>query len=232
MSRIINTKSVEKFSPDPYIISVINCGSWVAYAIVTPDRQAPLITNLIGTAVNIIYVLVFAFNNPIQPDFRRKVFGASVFMAAVLTIVFLVIPNAGDWGKSDAKVESSVLGTVSDVFNVLMYAGPLTIMSTVIKTKSVEYMPLALTIGTSFCSFTWLWYGFVVKDPYIIIPNGGGALLCVCQIILYTTYCNTAETKAAREKYQERKSLGRGSLGPLSQFNEDEKKEATQKLIV
>ncbi|GMH66900.1 hypothetical protein TL16_g04536 [Triparma laevis f. inornata] len=142
MSRIINSGSVE-------IISVINCGSWVLYALVTPDRQAPLITNLIGTAVNVAYVLVFAFNNPVQPQFKRKVLGALIFMAVVFGVVFGIVPRAGDWGdKSDAEVESDVLGSVSDVFNVLMYAGPLTIMSTVIKTKSVEFMPLALTIGT------------------------------------------------------------------------------------
>ena len=58
---------MQLFSPDPYIISCINCGSWVLYALVTPDRQAPLITNLIGSAVNVCYVLVFAMNRPVQP---------------------------------------------------------------------------------------------------------------------------------------------------------------------
>lgn len=73
------------------------------YALVTPDRQAPLITNLIGTAVNVAYVLVFAFNNPVQPQFKRKVLGALVFMAVVFGVVFGIVPRAGDWGdKSDA----------------------------------------------------------------------------------------------------------------------------------
>ena len=116
------------------------------------------------------------------------------------------------------------MGTVSDVFNVLMYGGPLTIISTVVKTRSVEYMPLALTVGTSFCSFTWLWYGFVVGDWYVIIPNGGGAILCVCQVALYGAYCKTEES---------RKAFAKGAQGSHGKKEErEEKVEQTHRLIV
>ena len=93
-----------------------------------------------------------------------------------------------------------ILGAAADVLNILMYAGPLTIMSTVIRTKSIEYMPLALTLGTTFCSTAWLGYGFCVSDVAILIPNAGGAFLSLCQIVLYCCYCNTLESRRAIEK--------------------------------
>mmetsp|Transcript_27787 Transcript_27787/g.55541 ORF Transcript_27787/g.55541 Transcript_27787/m.55541 type:complete len:247 (-) Transcript_27787:35-775(-) len=204
MSRIIKNNSVELFSPDPYIISFINCASWVLYALATPDRTAPLITNFIGTVVNVAYVGVFAANNPVQPSFGYKALGGFAFFAGVYVVVWHIVPSAVSSSKTDDELRSSIMGTVSDVFNVLMYGGPLTIMSTVVKTRSVEFMPLALTVGTSFCSFTWLWYGFAVRDWYVIIPNGGGAALCVCQVVLYATYCRTEES---------RKAFAKGGLG-------------------
>ncbi len=200
----MKNRTVESFSPDPYIISCVNCACWVMYAIVTPDRLSPLITNAIGLIVNACYTLVFAVNGP-PGNFANKVALCTTLTVGVAMIAFFVAPaNRNIFGISDSKtsseISSDVLGTTADIFNILMYGGPLTIMSTVIKSKSVEYMPLLLTLGTSFCSFTWLCYGFVTGDWFILIPNGGGALLCICQIILYCTYCGTDESKRAFSK--------------------------------
>ena len=80
-------------------------------------------------------------------------------------------------------------------------------MNTVISTKSVEFMPLGLTVGASLCSFTWLAYGWCVGDWFILVPNGGGAILCSAQIMLYCTYAGTEESRAAFERIRvERRS--------------------------
>jgi hypothetical protein len=76
-----------------------------------------------------------------------------------------------------------------------MYAGPLTIITTVLRSRSVEYMPLPLTLGTILCSSSWLGYGLVVEDVAIITPNAGGTVLGIMQIALYMCYVNTEESK-------------------------------------
>jgi solute carrier family 50 (sugar transporter) len=76
-----------------------------------------------------------------------------------------------------------------------MYAGPLTIITTVLRSRSVEYMPLPLTLGTILCSSSWLGYGLVVEDVAIIVPNAGGTVLGIMQIALYMCYVNTEESK-------------------------------------
>jgi len=89
---------------------------------------------------------------------------------------------SGDSGQTD------FLGILASTFNTLMYGSPLSIMFQVIQTKSVEFMPLPLTIMTSFSCITWGLYAFYVGDIFIGIPNYIGILLCILQYILYGTY--------------------------------------------
>ncbi|GMI32601.1 hypothetical protein TeGR_g11652 [Tetraparma gracilis] len=217
MLRIIRSKATLSFSPDPYLMSVANCFFWVFYALpsVTPDRTSPLITNLIGAVINTAYVGVFMYHAP-GGVFWKKFWGLLFFVVFVGCMVFFVVPENRSWfnlseDKTDAEIRSDMLGFVADVFNIGMYGGPLTIINTVIRTKSVEFMPLPLTVGTSLCSFTWLAYGACVGDWFILIPNGGGAIFCVAQIVLYCTYCGTDESKAAFERVKkERAAQGTG----------------------
>ena len=233
MMRIRRSQSTLFFSPDPYIFSLINCVFWTLYALpsVTPDRTSPLITNCIGAVINLAYIVVFANNNPPE-TFWSKVWAMAGTIAFVFSVIFFFAPSHASWfglpsETSTAEIESNLLGTLSDVFNIMMYGGPLTIMSTVIRTKSVEFMPLPLTVGTSLCSFTWLAYGTVVGDKFIIIPNGGGAVFCVAQIILYCTYCGTEESRAAFERVRLEKEKFGGADGGRSEEEQQQRREAT-----
>jgi hypothetical protein len=58
----------------------------------------------------------------------------------------------------------------------------------VVRTQSVEYMPLGLTIGVGVCAGCWIVYGALADDRYILIPNITGIVLCAFQLALYVTY--------------------------------------------
>uniref|UniRef100_A0A0E0QNP6 Bidirectional sugar transporter SWEET n=1 Tax=Oryza rufipogon TaxID=4529 RepID=A0A0E0QNP6_ORYRU len=53
-----------------------------------------------------------------------------------------------------------------------MYSSPLTIMSQVVKTKSVEYMPLLLSVVSFLNGLCWTSYALIRFDIFITIPNG------------------------------------------------------------
>ncbi|GMH49303.1 hypothetical protein TrRE_jg3645, partial [Triparma retinervis] len=209
------------FSPDPYIFSLCNCTLWVLWALVTPDRTAPLQTNTIGTIIYVFYLVVYSTGSPGR-TFFKKIGMSAAMLVVVGMIAFWVAPKIDiiREGRTSLEVSSMIFGFAADTFNVLMYAGPLTIMSTVVRTKSVEFMPLPLTLGTILCSSTWLGYGLVVGDSTIIIPNAGGTGLGLVQIVLYGCYANTEESKLARSKVEDlnmsfehyRKSLQAGNL--------------------
>jgi solute carrier family 50 protein (sugar transporter) len=64
-------------------------------------------------------------------------------------------------------------------------------MGTVVRTKSVEYMPLSLSVCTLLCALSWSVYAIYVGDATILVPNILGVLLAIVQLGLYATYCGS-----------------------------------------
>ncbi|XP_044430998.1 bidirectional sugar transporter SWEET6a-like [Triticum aestivum] len=76
-------------------------------------------------------------------------------------------------------------GILCVIFGLAMYASPLTIMGKVIKTKSVEYMPFFLSLGSFLNGVCWTSYALIKFDLYVTIPNGLSALF---GLVLYACY--------------------------------------------
>ena len=215
MRTIRTSRRVLSFSPDPYLISSMNCASWVFYAIITPDRLQPLITNLIGVAFNLSYSVVFL--KSIHPELdtpslalrtSRKIFALVAIYLLLLGTTLLLLPKLTPklylepTSDMDALLhtQSELVGLFAAAQNILMYAGPLTVMSQVIRTKSVEFMPLPLTMGTLFCSGSWFWYGLLTDDLNILIPNITGLFLGAIQVAIYLKYYNNYKEKNSIEQ--------------------------------
>ena len=64
-----------------------------------------------------------------------------------------------------------------------MYAAPLNVVRLVARTKSVEFMPLGLTVGTLACSVAWTAYALLVADLSILVPNLCGDVLGVVEVL-------------------------------------------------
>ncbi|KAG7552689.1 SWEET sugar transporter [Arabidopsis thaliana x Arabidopsis arenosa] len=93
------------------------------------------------------------------------------------------------------------VGIVCCVFNVMMYASPLSVMKMVIKTKSVEFMPFWLSVAGFLNAGVWTIYALMPFDPFMAIPNGIGSLFGLAQLILYGAYYkSTKKIMAEREK--------------------------------
>ena len=61
----------------------------------------------------------------------------------------------------------------------------MTVIGTVLRTRSVEYMPLPLSAMTLLCSSSWLWYSVLVVDTFIMVPNGIGVILGILQVLCW-----------------------------------------------
>eukprot|EP00301_Raphidiophrys_heterophryoidea_P019608 c4510_g1_i1.p1 GENE.c4510_g1_i1~~c4510_g1_i1.p1 ORF type:complete len:241 (-),score=38.59 c4510_g1_i1:120-842(-) len=206
MRKIARDKDVRMYSSFTYVVSMFQCALWVTYAIVTPDRLQPLITNLIGATLEAGYVVVFLYYARGEARTRTLKMGlvAVLSFLVIILVVLLAVPH---WsfvkpiGKnSDDSRETTFLGMVCVVINIIMYGSPLSVMSLVIKTKSVEFMPFPITIGTILSASMWLVYGLIESDINITIPNMSGVALGVAQLILYLIYCDWGKSRISNSQ--------------------------------
>ncbi|KAF3444672.1 hypothetical protein FNV43_RR14365 [Rhamnella rubrinervis] len=182
--KIAKKKDVEEFKPDPYIATVLNCMFWVFYGMpfVRPDSILVVTINSIGLVLELIYLSIFftyARNNG-----RKKVLiGLAVELAFFVVIVVITLLTLHGPTK-----RSLMVGIICDIFNIIMYTSPLTIMKKVITTKSVRYMPFYLSLTNFLNGSVWTAFALIKFDVYILVSNGLGAISGAVQLILYACY--------------------------------------------
>ncbi|KAK7266127.1 hypothetical protein RIF29_18767 [Crotalaria pallida] len=183
--KIIKKKDVEEFKPDPYLATVLNCAFWVFYGLpfVHPNSLLVVTINCVGLVFEFAYLTIFFIYATNKG--RRKV----LFWLLMEAIFFAVIVLVTMLALHGTHKRSLVVGVICDVFNVMMYASPLTIMAKVIKTKSVKYMPFWLSLANFLNGVCWTTYALIHPfDIYVLISNSIGACSGIVQLILYACY--------------------------------------------
>ncbi|KAJ4835014.1 hypothetical protein Tsubulata_013269 [Turnera subulata] len=202
--QIVKKGSVEQFSPVPYLATLINCMVWVLYGLpmVHPDSTLVITINGTGTAIEIVFLILFIIYS--DKKGRNKVLLiilVEVIFIAVLAVLVLTLVHG-------TKKRTLVVGIVCILFNIMMYASPLSVMKMVITTKSVEYMPLSISLASFANGLAWGIYALLRFDAFILAPNGSGTVLALAQLILYATYYKSTQRQIAA-----RQSQGKGEVG-------------------
>lgn len=181
--RIIRKKSTEQFSCIPYVITLLNCllSMWYGLPFVSPNNVLVVYVSSIGGVLEAIYVLIFLIFAPKKE--KAKICGYLFVVLSIFSCLALVSLLAFHGNK-----RKLLCGFAFTVSCIMMYGSPLSVMRLVIKSKSVEYMPFFLSLSVFICSASWLIFGLLGKDPFILVPNGIGALLGAVQLILYAIY--------------------------------------------
>ncbi|XP_022156697.1 bidirectional sugar transporter SWEET4-like [Momordica charantia] len=182
--KIIKNKTVEEFKPDPYIATVLNCMFWIFYGMpfVHPDSVLVVTINGIGLVIELAYLAIFVFY---ADNKGRKKVGVCLLIEVIFVVIIAVITMLVLHGT---KNRSLMVGIICDVFNIMMYVSPLTIMKKVIMTKSVKYMPFTLSLANFFNGCIWTAYALIKFDIYMLISNGVGAISGFFQLVLYAYY--------------------------------------------
>ncbi|XP_021677988.2 bidirectional sugar transporter SWEET4-like [Hevea brasiliensis] len=187
---ILKSKSVGEFKPDSYLATILNCSLWSFYGLPVVHKDTLLMSiNSIGLAMEAIYVTIFFIHA--QRNGRVK-----VIKWIFIELVFLAILVACILKFSDTHEQrSKIVGIICLVFNVLMYASPLTMMRKVIIKKSVKYMPFYLSLAIFLNGIIWVFYAVVDKlDVFILIGNSVGILSGATQLVLHACYNNVQTT--------------------------------------
>lgn len=207
--------SVEQFSPAPYLATLLNCMLWVVYGlpIVHPHSTLVVTINGAGCLIEITFIILFL----IYSDGKQRIKVVAMLLvevAVVAAVAILVITLVHTYER-----RSLIIGTMCIVFCIMMYVAPLSVMKLVIATKSVEYMPLSISLASLANGVCWTTYALIRFDLYITIPNGLGTLFGIAQLILYATFY-----KSTKRQLEARKAKGDAGLGMTEVVIGDTKK--------
>ncbi|KAM7525912.1 hypothetical protein LguiA_015814 [Lonicera macranthoides] len=178
-------RSVEQYSPAPYLATLINCAFWVLYGLpmVHPHSIPVLTINGSGFIIELVYLSLFLIYSERKKRLKLILIMLAEFIFIAVSALLVLTTLA-----HRPKLRLTIVGSISMLGCSIMYASPLLVMKLVINTKSVEYMPLFLSIASFANGICWTCYALIRFDPYIAAPNGTGALLGLAQLVLYATY--------------------------------------------
>ncbi|KAK9292992.1 hypothetical protein L1049_020975 [Liquidambar formosana] len=195
--RVVKKKSTENYKALPYITTLMSTSLWTFYGLLKPGGLLVFTVNGAGAVLQFIYVTLFLIYAP--KDIKVK----SMKLVAILDVGFLGSVIAVTLLAIHGSLRLTFVGVLCAALTLGMYASPLTVMTTVVKTKSVEYMPFFLSFFLFLNAGVWSAYAVLVKDFYIGVPNAIGFLLGSAQLILYAIYNNKSESTKSTEAMEE-----------------------------
>ncbi|XP_057767543.1 bidirectional sugar transporter SWEET14-like [Salvia miltiorrhiza] len=192
--RIIKKKTTEGFKCVPYVVALFSSMLWIYYAYLKSNEILLITINSVGCFVETIYISIYM--TYASKERRLRALKQTILLDVIgfgsilfFTLFFL---------KGHQRVV--VLGWICVILAAVVYLAPLAIMKQVIRTKSVEFMPISLSFALSLSAVMWFFYGLLLKDIYIAIPNTVGFVFGLLQIFLYYFYKNSNIDYAEKQK--------------------------------
>ena len=197
MLKVCKACTLGDFDSVPFMAMLVMASFWCVYALpfVTPCRVQVLVCNAIGVTLSLAYIAIFL---RLADSTRRRKIGAGCAISAALAVGVSVTALVVDASLPHAA--SQILGGACIAGAIAAFGAPLLIVGKVIQTRSVEYMPLGLTLAITANCFVWAIYGLLTADTFVLICNGSGLLLGIVQLGVYVSvacFCTPNEGEAA-----------------------------------
>ncbi|BAF24268.1 bidirectional sugar transporter SWEET11 [Oryza sativa Japonica Group] len=180
--QVYKKKSTGGYSSVPYVVALFSSVLWIFYALVKTNSRPLLTINAFGCGVEAAYIVLYLVYAPRRARLRTLAFflllDVAAFALIVVTTLYLV----------PKPHQVKFLGSVCLAFSMAVFVAPLSIIFKVIKTKSVEFMPIGLSVCLTLSAVAWFCYGLFTKDPYVMYPNVGGFFFSCVQMGLYFWY--------------------------------------------
>nr|XP_043636220.1 bidirectional sugar transporter SWEET9-like [Erigeron canadensis] len=182
--KVYKKKSTEGFQSIPYVIGLFSAMLWIYYALLKGNAMLLITINSVGIFIQTFYLCVFVFYAP------KKARMESLKLITLFIIVgFGLIVLLTEFLVKGVK-RGVIVGWICLIFSLCVFVAPLGVVRQVIKTKSVEYMPILLSLALTLSAVMWFFYGLLLGDYNIAIPNTLGFTFGIIQIILYFIYKN------------------------------------------
>ncbi|GJZ13160.1 SWEET sugar transporter [Tanacetum coccineum] len=138
----------------------------------------------VGCFIETLYICFFLFYAPKKARMENLKLIVMLIVVGFGLIVILTQFFASGVNRG------VIVGWICLVFSLCVFVAPLGVLRQVIKTRSLEYMPILLSVALTLSAVMWFFYGLLLGDFNIAIPNVLGFLFGIIQMILYFVYKN------------------------------------------
>ncbi|KAE9446039.1 hypothetical protein C3L33_21992, partial [Rhododendron williamsianum] len=195
--QIHKKKSTEGFQSVPYVVALFSAMLLMYYAFLKTDATLLITINSFGCFIETIYIGLFIFYSP------KKIRTVKLLVSMIGGFGLILITT--HFVKGPARVQ--IVGWICLLFSVSVFVAPLGILKQVIRTKSVEFMPFSLSFSLTLNAVMWFFYGLLINDYNIAIPNVLGFFFGVVQMLLYAFYKNKTKKVVMEEKIKPAEQL-------------------------
>ncbi|CAI4224553.1 unnamed protein product [Auanema sp. JU1783] len=178
--KILNQKSTQDICGIVFLMGFIGCSFWLRYGFLKEDNTM-MIVNAVGSSLFLIYCTFYLVYTTPKFTFAWK------YCLSWMLIISMLL-------YTEIQPNMDLLGIACMTFNILTFGAPLAGLGIVLRKKCCDSLPLPMCVANLLVSSQWLLYGNIVKDSYIMIPNGIGMALAVFQLCLFIVFpMNTHE---------------------------------------
>ncbi|XP_051135990.1 bidirectional sugar transporter SWEET14-like [Andrographis paniculata] len=183
--QIYKKKTSEGFQSVPYVVALFSAMLWIYYAFLKSNTTLLITINSVGCFIETIYIVFYL----VYASKKGKVQTMKLIVGLIICGFGFIVLSTYFLAKPSQRVV--IVGWICLVFSLCVFIAPLCIVRKVIQTKSVEYMPFLLSLFLTISAITWFFYGFLIRDYNIAIPNVLGLAFGVLQMALYIKYKNS-----------------------------------------
>lgn len=183
--RIHKAQSTGEVAVLPIVVLFVNATMWSTYGALSAAYFPVMVVNVFGVLTTIAFTSVFYRWTAERPRVARVVLAALLFLC--LVAIYIILAKTGAVHQSNDDVVN-VIGYISVAVNIAMYAAPLATMRTVVRTRSVASLPIALSTVSLTNGALWVAYAALANDTFVLIPNTIGVVLAAAQVALYLKF--------------------------------------------
>ncbi|XP_076932426.1 bidirectional sugar transporter SWEET14-like [Bidens hawaiensis] len=163
--KVYKKKSTEGFQSIPYVVGLFSAMLWIYYALLKGNAMLLITINSVGILIQTFYLCVYVIYAP-----KKARMDTLKLIMLFIVIGFGLIVLLTQFLTKGAQ-RGVIVGWVCLVFALCVFVAPLGVLRQVIRTKSVEYMPIMLSLALTLSAVMWFFYGLFLGDINIAIPN-------------------------------------------------------------
>uniref|UniRef100_A0A4Y0BNQ7 Sugar transporter SWEET n=1 Tax=Anopheles funestus TaxID=62324 RepID=A0A4Y0BNQ7_ANOFN len=136
--------------------------------------------NLVGLTISLAYAFFFLLYTPPteRTSFWRQVGGTALFTITLLGYVKIENPS----------VVEDRFGMIITVLMLCLIGQPLLGLPDIIRRKSTEGLPFAMILSGTIVGLSWLLYGIILNNVFVVLQNVAAVTLSGIQLALFAIY--------------------------------------------